>query len=262
MHESRGRWAQDQSGGWQGSIETAWSRRSFGPEAADFIGTVTLRLEEGVAAGLLVRQVGNRGAVALLDAERQQVALCTVPRFQVVDARRWPIERGRDYRVRVVGNGEFIEVFLDDELVLQMRLVRTRGAATSASWSTVAARPSPTWSCWPSPDPGAPGSGLGGLDPRCSPAARLTGADSRYVPSSGCTTIASPSSSLPPRRRRTAASVSTRQTPQPSAALKKVSKAPSRSASGRGVSRRVRVVASHWAPVSAISTPQLASDRA
>ncbi len=119
MHESRGRWAKDQSGGWQGSIETAWSRRSFGPEAADFIGTVTLRLEEGVAAGLLVRQVGNHGAVALLDAERQQVALCTVPRFQVVDARRWPIELGRDYRVRVVGDGEFIEVFLDDELVLQ-----------------------------------------------------------------------------------------------------------------------------------------------
>ncbi len=118
MHESRGRWTRD-SGGWVGAIDTAWSRRSFAPTASDLIASVTLRLDDGVAAGLLIRQVGNRGAVALLDAQRRQVSLCTVPRFQVVDARPWPVERGRDYRVRVVGNGEFVEVFLDDELVLQ-----------------------------------------------------------------------------------------------------------------------------------------------
>lgn len=119
MHESRGRWTSEASGGWRGSIDTAWSRRSFAPSADDAIATVTLRLETGVAAGLLVRQVGNRGVVALLDADRQQVSLCTVPRFQVVDARSWPVRRGRDYRLRVVSNGEFLEVFLDEELVLQ-----------------------------------------------------------------------------------------------------------------------------------------------
>jgi beta-fructofuranosidase len=118
MHESRGRWTRG-SGRWVGEIDTAWARRSFAPTASDQIASVTLRLEVGMAAGLMVRQVGNRGAVALLDAGRQQVSLCTVPRFQVIDARPWSIERGRDYRVRVVGNGEFVEVFLDDELVLQ-----------------------------------------------------------------------------------------------------------------------------------------------
>lgn len=117
-HESRGRWVRE-SGRWLGTIGTAWARRSFGPPAGDVIASVSLRLDHGVAAGLLVRQTGNRGLVALLDAERQQVALCTVPRFQVVDARRWSVERGREYHLRVVGNGEFIEVFLDDELVLQ-----------------------------------------------------------------------------------------------------------------------------------------------
>ena len=118
MHESRGRWTRE-SGRWVGTVDAAWARRSFAPTASDVIASVTLRLEDGVAAGLLIRQVGNRGAVALLDAERQQVSLCTVPRFQVIDARPWPVERGCDYRVRVVGNGEFVEVFLDDELVLQ-----------------------------------------------------------------------------------------------------------------------------------------------
>ncbi len=118
MHESRGRWTQA-SGRWVGTVDTAWARRSFAPTASNVIASVTVRLDDGVAAGLLVRQVGNRGAVALLDARRQQVALCAVPRFQVIDARPWPIERGRAYRVRVVGNGEFVEVFLDDELVLQ-----------------------------------------------------------------------------------------------------------------------------------------------
>ena len=53
-----------------------------------------------------------------------------------------------------------------------------------------------------------------------------------------------------------------RHTPQPSAVLKKQRSAPSRSASARGTIDRLRAPASHCAPVRAISTPQLASDRA
>ena len=117
-HETRGNWTET-GDGWTGAVGTAWARRSFEPEADDFIATVQVCLDDGVAAGLLVRQVGSNGVVALLDVDRQEVALFTVPRFQVVDARRWALERGRVYSLRVVGNGEFLEVFLDSVLVLQ-----------------------------------------------------------------------------------------------------------------------------------------------
>lgn len=102
-----------------------------------------------MAAGLLVRQVGTSGGVALLDVEKQQrVMFCTVPRFQVVDERSWALEHGRDHRLRVVGNGIFIEVFVDDVLVLQfvwygapagrLGLIVDRGAARFTELEAVA----------------------------------------------------------------------------------------------------------------------------
>lgn len=129
MHESRGRWSLEGDAR-RGEIDTAWARQSFGPEATDFVLTVTVRVEHGVAAGLLIRQIGHRAGVALLDVAKQQVAFCTVPRFQTVDARRWPLSHGRDYRLRVLGNGEFVEVYVDDELVLQFVWYGARSGRT------------------------------------------------------------------------------------------------------------------------------------
>lgn len=117
-HETRVDWT-PLDGGRRAAVRTAWARETYAPVATDFYAEMSVTLEEGVAAGTVVRQDGTKGGVALLDVEKQRVMFCTIGRFQVVDMRELELVHGRTYRLAVVGNGEFIEVYVDDVLTLQ-----------------------------------------------------------------------------------------------------------------------------------------------
>ena len=145
MHESRGPWTRG-DGSLGGGVRTAWARLNFVPRRPTW-SPPSPSGRARVAAGLLIRQVGNAGRSPCWTSNAAGVALhgAAVPG-------RSTRARGRSarpgYRVRVVANGEFIEVFLDDELVLQtvwygpahgdVGLLVDRGR-----------RSSPNSSCWP-----------------------------------------------------------------------------------------------------------------
>ncbi len=118
-HETDGNW-QERNGILRGSVQTAWCCYTFDAAGRNFLFSADITLEHGVAAGLLIRQNdGHAGGVALLDFARGQVGFFTVPRFQLVDMRKWALQLGRKYHVKVLANREFIEVYIDDVLVLQ-----------------------------------------------------------------------------------------------------------------------------------------------
>lgn len=119
-HETMGRWSVDGTAA-TGSVRTAWCRYSFAPSGSSFVYEAELSLSAGVAAGLVFRQGENKsGLVALLDYKRQEVMLCTVPRFQIADRRAVALEYDCTYQVKVVANGPFIEVYIDEVLYLQL----------------------------------------------------------------------------------------------------------------------------------------------
>ena len=118
-HETLGRW-QREEGRISGSVSTAWCRYSFDASGASFVYAANITVEKGVAAGLIIRQGADKiGGVALLDFDRQTLGYYTVPRFQIVDERSVPLSRGQRYHLRILTNNQFIEVYLNDVLILQ-----------------------------------------------------------------------------------------------------------------------------------------------
>jgi hypothetical protein len=118
-HETPGKWSCE-GNKVKGSVRTSWCRYTFNAAGANFIYSADIEVKVGVAAGLLIRQNNNKaGGVALLDFQRQMIMFCTVPRFQIVDMRKIPLEYGKKYNIKIVGNEKFIEVYVDEILYLQ-----------------------------------------------------------------------------------------------------------------------------------------------
>jgi hypothetical protein len=81
-------------------------------------------LETGVAGGIVFRpdttSLGMKDDVAvLLDAQEQTVIVARLPKFEGAHRRRWTVEYGRKYHLRVVFRLPRIEVYVDDMLALQ-----------------------------------------------------------------------------------------------------------------------------------------------
>ena len=55
----------------------------------------------------------------LLDAQEQTVIVARLPRFEEAHRRRWTVQHGRTYHLRVVFRLPRIEVYVDDLLALQ-----------------------------------------------------------------------------------------------------------------------------------------------
>ncbi len=119
-HETRGNWA-EQNGHVTGETETSWSRYTLGDVIGEnFVFCADILVDHGIGAGLAFRQAGsNEGIVAMLDFEKQLIACFTLPRFMLLDMRKVSLKYGRAYKLRIVGNEKFIEVYLDEVLYLQ-----------------------------------------------------------------------------------------------------------------------------------------------
>jgi sucrose-6-phosphate hydrolase SacC (GH32 family) len=118
-HETPGQWVCE-GNSVRGGVRTAWSRYTFEASGDNFIYSADIEVKSGVAAGLLIRQPDNKsGCVALLDFKRQAILCCTVPRFQIMDMRKISLVYGQKYNMKVIGNGKFIEVYIDEVLYLQ-----------------------------------------------------------------------------------------------------------------------------------------------
>jgi len=119
QHETPGEWEQDNNL-ISGSARTTWARYTFDVNSDNFLYESDVMLEDGNAAGLVIRQGENKsGGVALLDFSHQRVMFCTVPRFQIVDIRKFELKYGKKYNIKILANDKFIEVYIDDVLILQ-----------------------------------------------------------------------------------------------------------------------------------------------
>lgn len=104
-----------------GSVKTAWARYTLPVKARSFILETNLTISNGVGAGVAIKQAehGYGGLICMLDVQKQEVQLLRIPNLAVVDSRKIKLTHGKDYHLRVVSKDKYLEVFLDDELVLQ-----------------------------------------------------------------------------------------------------------------------------------------------
>ena len=128
----------------QGRADAVGSSWSLHPDCPDGHLQLTLCLQQGAAAGVLIRCERHRdssmmawdancGAQLVLDAERQCLELRQARHLPLYgwglgwhaarsqSMERWPLQRvnrriehGRNYRLRLIWRDEFVEVYLDD----------------------------------------------------------------------------------------------------------------------------------------------------
>lgn len=118
-----GRW--ELSGrAYHGESRTGWQIADLGIGAENCEIEARVTLHDGVAVGVVFRpntsmQWPDGDVVFALDVEEQCVFVARVPDFG--DQRRWryPVRHGQTYHLRVCLRWPRVEVFLDDELVLQ-----------------------------------------------------------------------------------------------------------------------------------------------
>lgn len=112
-----------------GSVRTAWARYTFDVQARSFIFRTTLVLRQGVGAGLVFKADpgGYGGCVFMLDAEKQQAQLLRLPNLAVVDSRSFALEHNRAYQLMVVSKEQYLEMYVDEVLVLQCVHYAVRG---------------------------------------------------------------------------------------------------------------------------------------
>jgi hypothetical protein len=92
----------------------SWSARLCGPDSPGFLWSAEVCLDSGRAIGLIFR----RSLVVYLDFEGQCVASVSLPMLSLLDARDTTLVRGVTYRLRILAKAEFIEVYLDEALIL------------------------------------------------------------------------------------------------------------------------------------------------
>jgi len=121
---SIGDWKESaESSSLKGHCANDWALHVFEARADNFIYEARLRMQEGAAAGLIFRapQAHIHGGclAAILDFESQELIILKLRSFEILDKRRVTIERGRDYPLRCVARGAFLDFYLDGELILQ-----------------------------------------------------------------------------------------------------------------------------------------------
>ena len=85
-------------------------------------------MEKGIGAGVVFRHMDvKKSAAAILDFEAQEILYTELPEFQHIEARGAKLERGETYVIRIMASGEFIEVYLDEVLLLQVLRYRLGG---------------------------------------------------------------------------------------------------------------------------------------
>lgn len=103
-----------------GQIRTCWDRYQLNLSAPAFIFSVNITLQEGAAAGLVIKQRdGYSGYGIILDYKWQKLLFAQMPRIEILDARSCLLEYGRSYHLRIVCTGIHYDVFLDDVLLIQ-----------------------------------------------------------------------------------------------------------------------------------------------
>jgi hypothetical protein len=129
-----GHWCPLLSGAWQltddgyvGQSRTGWQVADLGVGARDVELTATLALHSGVAAGLVFRPLGIpdhnvHDVVIGLDAAAQTAFAATLPYFMEHHQRRFPVQTGQAYRLRVSLRFPRLELYVDDLLALQCAL--------------------------------------------------------------------------------------------------------------------------------------------
>lgn len=123
FYENAGIWNHE-TGLTIGKVKYGWSRFGLWNQADNFIFTASICIKEGIAAGLSLYCesgcVTTQSLAVMLDVERQKVFCASVPRFQISDMRPWKLEWGKLYSLKIVAVGKFLEVYLDEILVLQL----------------------------------------------------------------------------------------------------------------------------------------------
>ena len=121
-----GRWRQD-GAAYHGESRTGWCVADLGVGAADMEVEARVALKSGVAAGLVYRPDGDLSypggdVVFAVDAAEKCALSARTPVFNDMHKRVFPVERGREYHLRVCIRRPRFELFIDDELVLQFAL--------------------------------------------------------------------------------------------------------------------------------------------
>lgn len=122
-YENEGQWRLKE-GILSGKVNYSWCRYCFEPYTKNFTMTADVVLEDCAVAGFSLRQETDlrndmTGMCIYLDAESQVAAAASLPRFQIADMRPWKVERNCTYHLRIVNLNQFVEFYVDDELVLQ-----------------------------------------------------------------------------------------------------------------------------------------------
>lgn len=129
-----GHWCPLLSGAWQltdggyvGESRTGWQVADLGVGAPNVELTATLTLHSGVAAGLVFRPLGIpdhnvHDVVIGLDAAAQTAFAATLPYFMEHHQRRFPVQTGQAYRLRISLRFPRLELYVDDLLALQCAL--------------------------------------------------------------------------------------------------------------------------------------------
>lgn len=112
----------------RGFCETDWSMRLYEGGEDDIVmeGYVTLNTAD--AAGFVLRAAGENNCAGayevLFDAIRGEMIFTATREFPILGRKRIPIEKGKEYHLRVVAIGGVFTVYVDDELTLQLFDVR------------------------------------------------------------------------------------------------------------------------------------------
>ena len=122
-YENEGTWEKNERF-IQGNIQYSWCRYCFEPKVQNYILSVTITPEKCVAAGVSIRQFTDHrnemSALAIyIDFPRQVIAAASLPRFQISDMRPFHCEYGRSFHMNIVNIGNYVEVYIDDILMLQ-----------------------------------------------------------------------------------------------------------------------------------------------
>lgn len=101
-----------------------WAIQVYDIECFDFIYSAKITLEDVRSAGLVLRVQGNDiyagSYVVLLDSRAKEVVFTNPVEFPRIEGRKWDLQAGESYHLRIVALGEFFNVYIDDVLCLQL----------------------------------------------------------------------------------------------------------------------------------------------
>jgi len=104
-----------------GEVATAWTRLTFNACARSFIYSADVTVEQGIGAGLAVKQSpdGYNGIILMLDFNKNKLQLLSIPGLAVFDSRDFKFDFNRTYNIRIVSKDKFLECYIDDVLYIQ-----------------------------------------------------------------------------------------------------------------------------------------------